>query len=190
MRYFVSFLLLVGLLGCKEGVEHKTDAKDNINISDCFPYQDVDSIAIYYIKDKRKCDYCISYNDFIINGKKHHNQIVEKELDMSDVNLFNKLYDSHIILSDTESINQLKSIFISVSCPSPSDQYETTCDPIFRDVILFYKNDSIFSGIKICFDCEEIVFSKTVERNRCFKYSNQFKILKDYFNKNIHPITN
>lgn len=186
MKYFVWILLLFGLFGCKEQKKHNSISKQQYLITDCFPYQEVDSICIYYTLNNSGYYYGDSVGMSIIRNYANGNQLSGDDFDFKNIGFIKTLYENKKIIANKYSINKLQSFFTPTTCPD--DQYANACEPLYRDVILFYKNNDIIAGVKICFSCDYIIFSKPYKQNECFIFSNQYEKLKSYFNQNIHPI--
>lgn len=182
MRRLLWICLITGFFGCKQNKKSNEHVVKEFNINDCFPYQKVDFIKIYFTSDLYKFN---NTDSVIVEGKKSINPINDYYFSKTDTKIYDVAYDSVITLIKEKSILRLQSIFRPVRF---SFSKSSKCEPIYRDAILFYRQNKIIGAIKICFECEMILFSIEDNRNKYFQDSKQFKTLREYFNKNIHPI--
>lgn len=80
---------------------------------------------------------------------------------------------------DDKFYNKLNKIFTSSTC---EDDFSLACAPIYRDILVFYKDKKIVGIAKICFECgkNEIIGAKTDTSffGQCGGYGRLYKILK------------
>jgi hypothetical protein len=174
MRFGLIIIIILISISCKDKTSKEAISRN------CFPYTSVDSVRLYFTN--KNFD---NSDSIIVEGKKNINPINDYYFTTVDIKTFDVAYDSVITLDDEKTILTIQSIFKPVRF---SYSQTTKCEPIYRDAIFFYKQNKIVGAIKICFDCEKILFNSYEEKNKYFQDSKQFNVLKSYFNKNIHPI--
>lgn len=81
---------------------------------------------------------------------------------------------------DVSKFNELNEVFSETKCDSST---ANACDPIYRDVLLFYQKDSLIGIAKICFSCrqEYIIGAKTKigDFGQCGGYEKLSQLLKE-----------
>lgn len=74
---------------------------------------------------------------------------------------------------------ELNAIFRETIC---DDVYAASCTPIYRDILIFYKNNDIVGVSKICFDCRQYKMIGTKEKTenfgQCGGFEKLYKILR------------
>ncbi|MCZ8170011.1 MAG: hypothetical protein O9297_07840 [Flavobacterium sp.] len=174
MKYIYSILILFTVMNCKKS----SFVNSNINL---FEFDTVihysknitgDSISYIYNKEKSDPKYKLYRKIFESEyPKKLSEKSIEKELVE-----FGYIAN---VLSQTQKkdINFLFSKYVN-------DEYIFQgCIPVYRDILIFKKNEEVIGIAKICFDCKMLYI---VGSNK--KYSNlvdfsEFKKLNDLLKK-------
>ena len=77
---------------------------------------------------------------------------------------------------DRKLFRELSNIF-SIQKNEPID--EKACDPFFRDILIFKKDDKIIGIAKICFECEQSYIVGASGNSKNFGANEEFKKLKN-----------
>src|SRR5690606_26687973 len=101
--------------------------------------------------------------------------------DLTNFNLETELielkYSSSII--DKSKHNKINSLFSESDC---SDDVETACEPIYRDIIIFKKRNQVIGVAKICVECHKhyiIGTEKSTDNfGECGKYDQLYELVK------------
>lgn len=192
----ISFVFLI--LSCNS--ENQSQIGNDNKIEDKFPFIEFDKVETYsFNRDKEFKD---SINFEI---EKYQLKFSNKELfDSSRIGIIYKRLNQLKEEGESSIILNLKSKSISKTSQKVKDlskkelknlrsifRYttdladESLCIPIFRDALVFKKQEKIVGWIDICFDCTEI---KSYPDNYFLFSVNQWKELKDFFLKIGHPI--
>ncbi|MDB5221449.1 MAG: hypothetical protein JWN83_116 [Chitinophagaceae bacterium] len=143
--------------------------------SDCKPYFQFDTVEHYFLN--------IDESDlWSIYDKKNKTKkerallellIVNTPLNLSNPNLlenFNQLgfVKKQIQASKFEQLNQ-------IFCERKhKDVLVTSCIAIYRDILIFKRNNQIIGSAKICFDCDESIITGTKQNTEEFGQSGDY----------------
>lgn len=147
IRLILFFVLTVGLVPFLYG-------QTIFFYQDYFPKQKVDSVEWYYggitTEEAAKISpiSTISKNAsiyFINEGFPFDNPLP----------LLQNYFEKRATLTDSLDIQKLMQVFPTDSC---ADYSRTRCFPIYRDILVFYKNGIAVSVLKLCFSCKAACF--------------------------------
>src|SRR5690606_31320119 len=156
------YLFVVGLffLGCKQ------------NQSNFFDFESVE----YYSIDENSISYFTS--------SKEIERIVLEDFfsEIPDENFTETLerIGYHKIILDNRYNKQLNTIFKERSCKFDDI---AACAPIFRDILIFKKNNQITGLAKICFQCNKSYFVGTSKNTEHFDVCGNYAELEQILNK-------
>ena len=175
MRNIFFIVSLVVFFSCSFSKEKKNDKS----------FFDFDKV-VHFSKDINETEILNIYQLAEQNGKGSNEDIyanlvsefyplnIEREFekDLYDFNFNSKKVDS-------KKHFELNHIFSERKCDS---SFVFACVPIYRDILLFYKNDSLIGIAKICFQCRQshILGAKnnTGDFGQCGGYEKLYKLLK------------
>ena len=99
MRFLIWIVLIIGLFGCNGQEKHNKISKQRYYITDCFPYQEVDSITIYYTLNNSGYYYGDTIGMTIIQNPANGNQLSGDDFDFKNVKFIETLYENKKILN-------------------------------------------------------------------------------------------
>jgi hypothetical protein len=161
MKYLISFSLLAILFCCNKNKEEPLSIQ-------------FDTIEHYQFNSR----YFHSTNmDEILAGDKP-----TKISDFESINFVESKFRKKVIDQKTEAeiINSFSLYPINVDQEQPI----TSCEPVYRDLLIFRKQNKITGIIQICFDCSENKTLGTTYNSAKFfvgaDYSKLFKLLSQW----------
>lgn len=80
---------------------------------------------------------------------------------------------------ESSKFNELDEVFSEKKCDSP---FAYACGAIYRDIILFYKNDSLVGIAKICFGCRQYRIFGTKKNDEDFGQCEGYEKLQEILN--------
>ena len=180
MKYLGWIILVIALFGCKE-------SKKKIQTEYLSLEFHVDSIQIFYTTEwlTNKVIDTVTATDSV---KKQFNLINFPSTNFDDISFIKTKLPNSITINDSILINKLKNCFGYYIDPNEGMSVADCGLPIYRDILILYSEGKKLAQIKICFQCHYISvypkeFSNSVNIN-----DTSMTRLKNYFNKNIHPI--
>ncbi len=193
----ISFVFLI--LSCSS--ENQSQIGTEYTLKDKFPFKDFDKVETY----------SFNRNKYFIDSI--HQEIEKYELNFSNKELFDSsrigiIYkrlnqlkeegESSIILNEQSksfsrtsqkvkdlSQKELKNLRGIFNYPTADLADGSLCIPIYRDALVFKKQDEIVGWINICFDCTEV---KSYPDYYFLFSVNQWNELRKFFLKIGHPV--
>ncbi len=169
-RLYLFFILLFGVVSFSHG-------RANFSYQDYFPKQKVDSVEWYYGNISSKKD---SISNLQLDKEIYYRDEI---FPFDDITLLKASYfEKRATLTDNSDIQKLVQVFPIDSCES----YPIwRCSQNYRDILVFYRNGTPISVLKICFSCTTTCFVSSdgqVDKNaKCLANSFPFKeIVKEW----------
>ncbi len=177
----LTVVFLIILFGCNNNsVSKKTETTES-NL-DCKPYFEFDQVEHYFLKiDEDKI--------WEMEEKKNRTEKENKQLELLIQHTPDKLSDT-IFIKDLEKIDFVKSEIQTdkfeqlngIFCERKhKESYAMACIAIYRDILVFKKDNKIIGTAKICFECDQSVITGTTlntsEFGQTGDYGKLYKIL-------------
>jgi hypothetical protein len=155
MRLILFFVLTIGLVSFSS----ISYGQDDFSYKDYFPKQEVDSVEWYYGNIPCKKDSILNLQ---LDKEIYY---VDEVFPFENLTILTASYfEKRATLIDNSDIQNLVQVFPIDSC----ENYAITrCgNPIYRDILIFYKNGIAVSVLKVCFSCKATCFvSKNEEQD-------------------------
>lgn len=177
----LAFVFLIAVCGCMNNtVSKKTDKTKNETI--CKPYFDFDKVEYYFLDiDEVKIGE--------IEEKTRKTEKERKQLELLIKNTPDKLSDT-IYLKDLEEIDFVMheiasnnfDILNKIFCERKHKELVAMkCEAVYRDILVFKKDNEIIGTAKICFGCYQNVITgtklNTTEFGQSGDYGKLYEIL-------------
>jgi hypothetical protein len=121
-----------------------------------FPFQQADSLVIWYKVPDQNDHGALSVHETNNDSIKEVTRLMGSEADpRSNKDLINRFYKD-TSFSDVKTMAELYAKFPVAEKDEEVKRY--MCSPIYRDIIIYYKNGTPFSAVKICFSCNHMRF--------------------------------
>ena len=98
---------------------------------------------------------------------------------LNDSKFLNNLDSMELSVVDSSHFSKIRNIFKEKSC---SSIIEKSCIPVYRDILVFYKNNEIIGIAKICFDCNVQHIIGTKEDTSYFGQCGDYDLLNEILN--------
>ncbi len=112
-----------------------------------------------------------------------HNDKAQKMLnwgkfDLNDYQEYVNYYEKQYSITDSTDIKNIVSLFYERNDCEEVEQI--FCIPIFREIVIFFKDEKPFFAMKICFGCNKIATTSPRDLE-CFKSSDSFEnVIKEW----------
>ena len=143
-----------------------------------------DSIDFYRISKKTEQFFFDTINTSKINEELEELLIGDSSFILNDsvIIRLNKNYLKYTL--DSESMTELSKFFLRYQNLTQEASFmlsTTICAPIYRDILVFKKNNKIVGMAKICFDCSQnyLLFENHILKNTPLEYPK----LEEYLNQ-------
>lgn len=190
-RLVISFLLVLTITSCNNkevDVNSKIDLISNkeqvfVKGENYFDFDKVD----YYFKDINENDVFDVYDDPKSKDKESKEYNYLQVVEGNYPNLLNNEFSTNLInigyrksKINSNRLDDLNSIFSETNC---DDSYEMACIPVYRDILIFYKEGKIIGIAKICFDCRQSHIIGTDKKLEDFGQCGGYEKLLDLLRK-------
>ena len=184
MKYLFYLLFIIIIFSCDSSNEsivnsNRTEAiEDEIDLSSTFEgvsFFDFDEIHYYSIDIDAKQVYDLSEKDSLSENNKLFVNIILHELG-EDTSFVDKLEELNFTPKVIEN-SKLELINDLFRYKSVDEFSTTTCDPFYRDILIFKKNLGISGIAKICFECDKHSILGAKVPNASFGQSGEFQEL-------------
>lgn len=190
MNKYLFIIICFSFLNCKDSetkienseakIENSESIKSNNKIF--FDFDNVD----YYFKDIEESEILkeVRRLEGVDNESEEYNY-----LNLISENYPKKINDKNFIKNllkfgysknqiDKKYYDEINSLFSETKCDS---SFAAACIPIYRDILVFYKEEKIIGIAKICFTCRQFDISGTKKDisyfGQCGGYEKLYKIL-------------
>ncbi|WP_291726217.1 hypothetical protein [Bernardetia sp.] len=109
--------------------------------------------------------------------ERRNDLIMSYEFDLNNYQEYVSHYEKQYSIIDSGEIKRFTSLFFETNC----EEYEQVmCLPIFREIVIFFKDGNPFFAMKICFGCNKIATTSPRDLE-CFKSSDAFEnVIKEW----------
>lgn len=190
-RLAILFLLVLTITFCNNkevDVNSKIELIDNkeqvfVKGENYFDFDNVD----YYFKDINENDVFKVYDDPKSKDKESKEYKYLQIVEGNYPNLLNNEFSTNLINNgyykrriDSNRFGDLNSIFSETKC---DDGYAMACIPVYRDILIFYKEGKIIGIAKICFGCRQYHIIGTDKNLEDFGQCGGYEKLQDLLSK-------
>lgn len=190
LLYFIGFLLIIachapGNKNRLNSDEVNNFITENLEAKSGKAFFDFDAVDYYHSDmDENTAANLISQQKTAIDSIQYNLIIDETSEDISNAYFINNLEKAgfkkiKIESADFKNLNQL------FSEKSERDGLNFACIPIFRDILVFKKNDKVTGVAKICFGCNDYKIIGTDANTSNFGQGKDYEILSLILNKYI-----
>ncbi len=190
LLYFIGFLLIIA---CHSpGNKNKLNSNEvnnfiteNLEAKSGKAFFDFDAVDYYHSDmDENTAANLINQQKTAIDSIQYNLIIDETSEDISNAYFINNLEKAgfkkiKIESADFKNLNQL------FSEKAERDGLNFACIPIFRDILVFKKNDKVTGVAKICFGCNDYKIIGTDANTSNFGQGKDYEILSLILNKYI-----
>ena len=188
-RIFFLLILNIFLVNCHSDIKKAETLKENIvanrTITDeSIFFFDFDEIKYYKtdFDEKKSVDLIRNNKKSKIDSLKYQVILGETPKNLTDLDFIKNLdkigFFEEIIGEEKHS--GIRNIFKEKKI---QDDYAIGCAPVFRDILLFYKNKKIIGIAKICFTCQQNIIIGTNANTDFFGHNGDYKKLYTLLNK-------
>jgi hypothetical protein len=176
---FLSFICLLTLLACNNQANTKKSVQPKTaqNVT-CKPYYQFDNIDHYFLNIDED-------TLWKIEEKKTKTTKEKRQLELLIKYTLNKLSDTFILKNfekldfvkkeiHVDKFNQINEIFCQ---RKHKEVYVTSCIAIYRDILVFKKENKIIGTAKLCFSCDQSILTGTTLNTEEFGQSGDYKKL-------------
>ena len=175
----ISLFYLFALLGCNSQTKsNKYVSKVEVNKINCMPYFDFDKIDHHFVNIDEA-------NLWKIEEKKKKTKEEIKLLELLLQDTPNKISDTGILkdihylgfIKKEISLNKFREINEFFCQRKHEESYYYACIAIYRDILVFKKQNKIIGTAKICFSCNQSIITGTTLDTDEFGQSGDYKKL-------------
>jgi len=198
MNKFNSILLsfFFTIIGCKENISN-TDSNQNLQSltmqnkkveygQKFFDFDEVDYYSIEIseedamkLMDENSTRLSQQKSDIILND-----EFPKTIADIDFIKDFNKFGFKKYQIAPA-NFEDLNKIFVE---KTEQDRIDFACIPIFRDILVFKKDNKNIGFAKICFDCHQYHIVGSIVNTENFGQGDDFEKLDSILNRNHHQI--
>ncbi|WP_338763701.1 hypothetical protein WAF17_20255 [Bernardetia sp. ABR2-2B] len=110
--------------------------------------------------------------EFQTHQRKVNDLLNSYHFDLDDYQGYVNHYEKQYSITDSTEIKEFVSLFYERNDCTEIEQI--SCIPIFREVVIFFKDGKPFFAMKICFGCNKIATTSPRDLE-CFKSSDSFE---------------
>lgn len=183
MKVAFRLLILLLVISCNKNSEEEL----NDRITEGKPFFDFDEVVHYEVAISEYEFYNLLETDTLSRETKLLADLLGDSCPKTktEINNFKEAIHSKIVQEfkvNLKFTEELKTkIFSEKKC---YETWQTACEPLYRDIFIFKKNNKEIGIAKICFKCGQYSFSDGNFIADCFKMNGELKRLKEIIAEN------